>query len=259
MRSALRRLRSRASEPVVPELSAAASFPPGRQPTFISADNRPAPLRNAPSPLFADTVNQMSFGERAALEGLLVQLKPSFAIEIGTYEGGSLRRIAAYSRHVDTFDLDDLVADKHDLRNVTFHEGDSRTTLPPVLEHYAERRVQVDFVLIDGDHSPDGVRTDLINLLASPVCRHTVILLHDTMNAGVRQGIASADIARAAQVVYVEMDFVAGYEFSGGDFDGQRWGGLGLVVTGDRGADGYGHQPVQSRYVPTFDLVHGTK
>lgn len=30
---------------------------------------------------------------------------------------------------------------------------------------------------------------------------------------------------------------MAGYEFAGGDFDHQRWGGLGLVLTGDRAAD----------------------
>ena len=197
----------------------------------------------------------MSFGERAALEGLLWQIKPRLAIEIGTYEGGSLRRIAAHSAHIDTFDLDDLVLDKGELGNVSFHQGDSKVRLPPVLERYAARAVTVDFVLIDGDHSPEGVRADLMNVLASPACGQTVIVLHDTMNAGVRAGIESADVVAHPRVVYVELDFVAGYEFAGGDFDHQRWGGLGLVLTGDRAADGYGDQPLQTRYVPAFELV----
>lgn len=259
MRRLKRALRPQASESVASDLSPGATPPATRQPTFISPDNRPAPLRNPPTPLFADTVNQMSFGERAALEGILAQLKPALAVEIGTYDGGSLRGIAAHSRHVDTFDLDDLVFEKRGLRNVTFHQGDSKLTVPPVLERYARDGVAVDFVLIDGDHAPEGVRADLTNVLTSPACSRTVIVLHDTMNPGVRQGIESAGPADGASVVYVELDFVAGYEFCGGDFAGQRWGGLGLVVTGDRESDGYGHRPVQTRYVPTFDLVHQTK
>lgn len=224
-------------------------------PTDISSDNRPAPLRNAPAALFADEVNQMSFGERAALAGLLSQLKPRRAVEIGTYEGGSLRLISTHSRHVYTFDLDDLVLDKRRLSNVSFHQGDSKVTLPPVLARYAAGSVSVDFVLIDGDHSAEGVRGDLMNVLDSPACHRTVIVLHDTMNAGVRAGIESAGLASDPRVVYVELDFVPGYEFRGGDFDHQRWGGLGLVVTGDRATDGYGNRPLQTRYVPAFELL----
>ncbi len=253
MRRLFRAQRQRSSgrtAPLVDELALAR-----REPTFISPDNRPLPLLNAPAALFADTVNQMSFGERAALEGVLSQLKPRLAIEIGTYEGGSLCRIAAHSHHVDTFDLDDLVFDKSALRNVTFHQGDSKVNLPPVLARYAAQGVAVDFVLIDGDHSPQGAQADLMNVLESRACARTVILLHDTMNAGVRSGIESADLALHRRVVYVELDFVAGYEFYGGDFDRQRWGGLGLLVTGDRTKDGYRDRPLQTRYVPAFELV----
>jgi cephalosporin hydroxylase len=256
MRRVLRTLRARASELAASDLSEGAPTASRGEPTFISADNRPAPLRNPPSPLFADTVHQMSFGERAALEGLLVDLRPRVSIEIGTYEGGSLMRIASHSQHVDTFDLDDLVSHKDRLGNVTFYHGDSRVQLSLVLDRYAARGVTIDFVLIDGDHSPEGVRADLMNVLQSPACGRTVIVLHDTMNTGVRQGIESAGLATNPRVVYVELDLVAGYEFSGGDFDGQRWGGLGLVVTGDRATDGYGARPVQTRYVPAFDLMH---
>jgi hypothetical protein len=37
---------------------------------------------------------QMRIGERAAVEGLLAQVVPRLAIEIGTAAGGSLDRIA---------------------------------------------------------------------------------------------------------------------------------------------------------------------
>ena len=39
----------------------------------------------------------MSFGERAALEGVVAQVRPRLAVEIGTAAGGSLARIARYS------------------------------------------------------------------------------------------------------------------------------------------------------------------
>ena len=48
---------------------------------------------------------QMTFGERAAIEGMLAQLRPRVAIEIGTAEGGSLERIAYYSERVHSFDI----------------------------------------------------------------------------------------------------------------------------------------------------------
>jgi hypothetical protein len=40
----------------------------------------------------------------------------------------------------------------------------------------------VDFALVDGDHSAEGVRRDLESLLASPTTGRTRIVLHDTMN-----------------------------------------------------------------------------
>ncbi|MGN6170385.1 MAG: hypothetical protein ACTHQQ_19775, partial [Solirubrobacteraceae bacterium] len=48
---------------------------------------------------------QMDPGERAALDGLLCQLRPKLSIEIGRADGGSLRSIARYSGHVHSFDL----------------------------------------------------------------------------------------------------------------------------------------------------------
>ena len=200
----------------------------------------------------------MSFGERAVLEGVLSQLTPSLAIEIGTSAGGSLKRIARHSGHVHTFDLDDHVADKTALRNVTFHRGDSKRVLAPLLERCAAHGTPISFALVDGDHSPAGVRADLDALLASSACAHTVILLHDTMHPDVRAGIELAGPGGHPNVVYVELDFFPGYEFATGSFSGQAGGGLGLVITGDRGRDGYGYHPTQTLYVPAFVTTRET-
>lgn len=226
---------------------------------FIPADNRPAPLDVARVPMWGDRLCQMSFGERAALDGLLGQLAPRLAIEIGTYEGGSLGFVAAHSERVHAFDLYDLVEDRAKLDNVTFHFGDSRELLPQLLRRLEADCENVDFALVDGDHSADGVRQDLENLLGSEATSSTVIVMHDTMNEETRAGIESAGVAGSPKVVYYELDFVPGYEFVGGHFNGQVWGGLGLIVTGDRRSPGYAQSPVQTRYREPFELLRDAR
>jgi hypothetical protein len=207
-------------------------------------------------PMWADEVCQMSFGERAALEGILSQRKPRLGIEIGTYEGGSLRFLAQHCAHVHTFDLYDLVVDRAAFDNVTFHTGDSKVLLPELLRSLEAEDQAVDVALVDGDHSADGVHRDIVNLLGSSATSSTLILLHDTMNEETRAGIERVGLSEHPKVVYHELDFIPGYEFVGGHFDGQVWGGLGLVVTGDRGVDGYRDSPAQTRYREPFQSFH---
>jgi len=174
----------------------------------------------------------MSFGERAAVEGLLAVLQPRLAIEIGTLKGGSLEVVSAYSDTVHSFDLhfDDSVT-RERFPNAVFHEGDSHRILPEVLAQLTDAGANVDFVLVDGDHSADGVRRDLEDLLASPSVGNSIILVHDTLNERVRLGLGEVDFARP-KVAHVELDFVVGRIWSGGDYEGDFWGGLGIVVTG---------------------------
>jgi len=225
-------------------------------PLHIPGDNRPAPLRGGPVSIWEDELSQMSFGERSALEGVLSQLRPRLAIEIGTYEGGSLSFLARHCEHVHTLDLYDLVADRGAYANVTFHTGDSAELLPLLLSELGREGRELDLALIDGDHSADGVRRDLQNLLDSATTRATVILLHDTMNEETRSGIESVGLSEHPKVVYHELDFIPGYEFAGGHFDGQVWGGLGLVLTGERPFAGYRGGTEQTRYRRPFETLH---
>lgn len=208
--------------------------------------NTPRPLRNAPIALLADERSQMSFGERAALEGVLAQLWPKLAVEVGSAAGGSLQRIAAYSDEVHSFDLtlpdNDVTVPKH----VIPHTGDSHDLLPRWLDGMEGRRI--DFAFVDGDHSVEGVRADLSDLLDSSTTRCTVILVHDTANLGVREGVAFAFTGANPRIVYHEIDFVAGYQFAEGPFSGEYWGGLGLIVTGNPNADGYCDNSAQTLY-----------
>ena len=177
---------------------------------------------------------QMSWGERFALEGLLSQLRPRLAIEIGTAEGGSLMRIAEHCEEVHAFDLVPTEAAVPD--NVELHVGDSRELLPSLLADLAERGRNVDFALVDGDHTAEGVCADLRNLLSSPAVERTLIVCHDTMNEETRSGIVAAAPADFEKVRIVELDLLSGYMGRLEPFTGQLWGGLGLIVV-DSGAD----------------------
>lgn len=185
------------------------------------------------SRVFASDRWQMTYGERAALEGLASSAKPRLAIEIGTAQGGSLDCIATHAEEVHSFDL---VAPSEPLpANVTAHTGNSRETLPRVLAELEAAGRTVDFALVDGDHTAAGVRADLECLLRSPAVDFALIVLHDTMNEEVRRGIRATGLESIPGVVFADLDLVPGYAARGGPFDGELWGGLGLIVVDSGG------------------------
>jgi hypothetical protein len=170
---------------------------------------------------------QMALGERAAIEGLLCDLKPGLSIEIGTAQGGSLERIAAHSDEVHTFDLGAEV-DKDAFPGVTFHRGDSHVLLPQLLARLEREGRNVDFVLIDGDHTREGVRRDIEDLLGSKAVSRTLIAVHDAMNEEVAAGLAEIDLDAYPNVVFVDFGFVR-LRQNPGPLQ-EIWGGLGLIV-----------------------------
>ncbi|HWF54042.1 MAG TPA: class I SAM-dependent methyltransferase [Solirubrobacteraceae bacterium] len=187
-------------------------------------------------PVFSRDPWQMSYGERAALEGILSSLRPRLSIEIGRAEGGSLRRIAAHSEAVISLDLIEAPAEIGELANVTLRVGDSRRLLPEELSRLATAGENVDFVLVDGDHSAAGARTDVLALLESPAARHTLILAHDSLNEDVRTGLMSVPFAEYEKVAWVDLDFLPGGVAKQGSLRGHCWGGLALIVVDETGA-----------------------
>lgn len=177
----------------------------------------------------------MSYGDQAALIGVLARLRPRVALEIGTYQGGSLRLIAPAAAKVHTFDLVSHV-DEH-LPNVDYHLGDSGLALPALLAKLAEAGESVDFVLIDGDHERSAVARDLRSVLDSPAVSAAVVLLHDAANEDVRAGIRDADLARP-HVAFADLSFTTPSEHLRPWNEG--WGGFAIVVI-DRGADFWSH------------------
>jgi Methyltransferase domain len=188
-------------------------------------------LTEAPS--FGASTWQMTYGERLAFEGLLTQLKPALAIEIGTAEGGSLARIAEHSTEVHSFDL---VAPTFKVADhVTLHPGDSHAELPRFLAQLAAEGRHPDFVLVDGDHTAEGVRKDVLDLLASDAITECVIVLHDTINDEVRAGLEAVDWESFAKVRYVDLDAVPGRMVVSDHVArrGALWGGLGIAIVSE--------------------------
>lgn len=186
--------------------------------------------------IFEPAAWQMTLGERSALEGVLSATEPEISIEIGTAQGGSLARVAAHSREVHSFDLEHSPEFSWPA-NATLYSGDSHALLPKFLSELTGAGRNVDFALVDGDHTADGVRRDMEDLLTSPAVGRTVILIHDTLNEVVREGLLAARITERPGVTACDLDFVAGHLSSGGPFAGQLWGGLGLVLV-DKDAAG---------------------
>jgi hypothetical protein len=204
-------------------------------------------------------MQQMSVGERAALEGLLALASPQLAVEIGTADGGSLRRIAARAETVHSFDLVGPSEELRELANVRFHTGSSHELLPAVLADLAEGGLTVDFALVDGDHSPEGVRRDLEDLLASAAVRRCLVAVHDTANERVRSGIEAVDLDGRDEVVYADLDAVAGAMYRVPELRHELWGGLGVILVDREHPRAPGVSALDGRRFATARLLREAK
>lgn len=205
--------------------------------------------------IFDDSAWQMSWGERAAFEGLLTQRRPALALEIGTADGAALAEIARHAGEVHSFDVvaPHLATDR--FPNVTFHTGDSHELLPATLAELAGAGRNVDFVLVDGDHSAAGVRREIEDLLDSPAVGDTAIVIHDSSNERVREGLDAIHFAAWPKVAFVELDLLAGYMMREERLRHEIWGGLALVLVDATRRAYHGGSIVGDRYYPAADLL----
>jgi hypothetical protein len=178
---------------------------------------------------------QMTNCERFALAGLLKRLQPKLSLEIGTYMGGSLQVLAQFSKAVISVDIDPTVATRlaGKFPNVEFRSGDSSHLLPDLVRELNASKRPVGFVLIDGDHSAEGVRRDIESLLELQPQQEVVFILHDSFNPACREGMRTANWAKSPFVHQVELDFIPGiYHYEAIDTAEPRsmWGGFACAV-----------------------------
>jgi cephalosporin hydroxylase len=175
---------------------------------------------------------QMMECERIALTGVLARVRPRGALEIGVYYGGSLSLAAQFCQRILAIDIDPAVRDRFTLPpNAELWIGDSRELIPHALADFQKREIPLEYVLIDAQHSSEGVRRDVNLVLQYRPVTPMVILIHDSGNADCRAGILSADWKSNPHVRVVQCDFVPGQiiEHSIRNGRGEVWGGLALA------------------------------
>jgi hypothetical protein len=177
---------------------------------------------------------QMLLPERMALTGLLARIKPRNALEIGTYYGGSLSLIAQFAERVWAVDIDPEVPSRFRVPpNVDLRIGSPEGLVVGILDELDAAGIALNFILIDADHSADGVRRDIETVVhrPNPPREPCFILMHDSGNPECRRGIATADWASSGYVHYMELDFVPGQiiEHAMTENRGEVWGGLAMA------------------------------
>jgi hypothetical protein len=178
---------------------------------------------------------QMTTCERFVLLGLLKRLRPKLSLEVGTYQGGSLQTLARFSENVISIDRDPDVPRRlaGRFRNVEFRCGDSLHLLPTVVEEINRTGGGCGLVLIDGDHSGNGIRRDIESVLNLVPRERVVVLLHDSFNPDCRAGMKSANWASCPYVHQVELDYIPGifhYEAHDAAEPRSMWGGFACAV-----------------------------
>jgi predicted O-methyltransferase YrrM len=174
----------------------------------------------------------MAYNEAAVFQALLSNLKPKYAVEIGTETGATLAVIARHAEHAVSIDIDPKV--KAELSpafaNVKFITGSSHDVLPVLLQKLAAENTNPDFLFVDGDHSAEGVRKDLEFILSVCPTRPMTVLMHDSFNPHCRQGILSARWSQNPFCHFVDVDFSPGVLHPDESIKGQMWGGLGYAL-----------------------------
>lgn len=175
----------------------------------------------------------MSMAERCAMACLLSYRKPATAIEVGTLGGGSLSIISHYSRKVFSIDINTTPSVELSGRfdNVEFITGDSRAELPRLIDRLAKDQDEdLGFVLIDGDHSTEGVQKDIDHVLQYRPKSELLVLMHDSFNPDCRAAMKSVDWEANPHVHWIDYDFVPGFLSSVPGWEDQMWCGFALAI-----------------------------
>lgn len=173
----------------------------------------------------------MSRNERYAFIKLLEKIKPKTAIEIGCFKGGSLEVLSKYCEKVYSIDINPEVKKSLDgkFSNAEIHIGKSSVVVPRILKKIADNNEELQFVLIDGEHTFKGVKSDISHFLKIEPKNNIFIVFHDSFNPICRKAIKKTNYNNSPYVHYVELDFISGV-FNPKKLYRQMWGGLALVL-----------------------------
>ena len=173
---------------------------------------------------------QMSRAEKYCLIHLLEKLKPEYSIEIGTYKGGSLQVLSKYSKKVYSIDIDSEPKQtlKKQFDNVIFKVGKSHNVIKSVVEEIESKNGKLNFILVDGDHSKDGVKKDLECIMSCNLKHPLTIILHDSFNPQCRLGMKSVHYEKYSFIEHIDLDYIHGC-FSPNTNYREMWGGFAII------------------------------
>lgn len=175
---------------------------------------------------------QMMTWDRIALSGVLARMRPKISLEIGVYYGGSLSLTSQFVEKIYAIDIDPETRTRFAIpANAELIIGDSVVEIPRVLKLLEANDTPLEFVLIDADHSSDGVRRDIELVLAYQPVKPMIIMAHDSGNPLCREGIQTAGWDVNPYVQSVDLDFVPGgiIEHSVSGDIGECWGGFAIA------------------------------
>jgi len=172
----------------------------------------------------------MTRSERYCLMKLLDKIQPEVAIEIGTFMGGTAQVLSKYSNEVYSIDPNPRVKVELEKKfsNVKFLTEYSFNVIPDIFKKIEIEQKNIEFILIDGDHSTDSVRNDINLCMSYTPKKPLYIIFHDSFNPDCRKGIKTANYQENKHVHYVEIDFIPGCIPL--NLKKEMWGGLALVV-----------------------------
>jgi len=164
----------------------------------------------------------MGLGDKAVVLLVAASLRPTVAIDAGTFLGGSAAALSMFAERVITIDVD-AARERHieELANVEFVCG----VAAEVLEELLPSERSAELVVLDAAHTADGIVAEVEQLLKSPPTRLRAVLIHDSAMQMCRDGLDSVDWEGNPVVRGATLDFVPG-EVSK---DGLMGGGLAVV------------------------------
>lgn len=176
----------------------------------------------------------MTRAERLLLYTLIFTLRPKRYLEIGTFQGGSALLVSAA---MDALDWDGKLICVDPAPKITPENWERIQHRATIIEGYSpdilEKASQVsgqpfDFVLIDGDHTYNGVMRDAVGVLPY-VAKGGYLLFHDSLNEEVGAGIDDFLVMNRKRLVDIGVltrEITIQTNGSGQDV---QWGGLRLM------------------------------
>jgi predicted O-methyltransferase YrrM len=122
----------------------------------------------------ANKAQQKPYEFQKLLEMLDVMTSKKIAVEIGSYDGGCLYAYREMFGKTISIDLNQ----RSNIEGIDYIIGDSKTLYNDLKSKLGGKNTKIDFLMIDGDHSFEGVKSDF-EIYHKLVKKGGIIAFHD--------------------------------------------------------------------------------